>query len=118
LTFSTEAFDGLNALLRGRVVLLLEHRRRNALSDARVTGDCFRLKVCCHRRSLTSVLRRDRAVGFVELLRFGPRDVFAALFAVADARFDAGSRFPDALSCLTTLMLSPLIDSWGRYETT
>jgi hypothetical protein len=39
----------------------------------------------------------DRVLGFVELLRFGPRDVFAALFALADARFDVVVVFRRAL---------------------
>ena len=63
----------------------------------RVTGDCFRLARVLRRFAADFRVAPDRAVGFVELLRFGPRDVFAALFAVADARFDAVVVFRRAL---------------------
>ena len=54
----------------------------------RVTGDCFRAARVLRRFAADFRVALDRVVGFVELLRFGPRDVFVALFAPADVRFD------------------------------
>ena len=63
----------------------------------RVTGDCFRAARVLRRFAAGFRVAPDRAVDFVELLRLGPRDVFAALFALADARFDAVVVFRRAL---------------------
>jgi len=63
----------------------------------RVTGDCFPVARVLRRFAADFRVAPDRAVGFVELLRFGPRDVFAALFALADVRFDAVVVFRRAL---------------------
>ena len=63
----------------------------------RVTGDCFRAARVPRRFAADFRVAPDRAMGFVELLRFGPREVFAALFALVDARFDAVVVFRRAL---------------------
>jgi hypothetical protein len=55
----------------------------------RVTGDCFRAARVLRRFAADFRAALDRVEGFVELLRFGPRADLAALFAVAEARFDA-----------------------------
>jgi hypothetical protein len=54
----------------------------------RVTGDCFRALRVPRRFAADFRVAPDRAVAFVELLRFGPRADFAALLPLAEARFD------------------------------
>jgi hypothetical protein len=58
----------------------------------RVTGDCF-LADRVPARFAADFRVADRAVTFVELFRFGPRPVFAALLARVDGRFDAAVVF-------------------------
>ena len=63
----------------------------------RATGDCFRAARVLRRFAADFFVALDRAVGLLELFRLGPRDFFAALFALADARFDAVVVFRRAL---------------------
>jgi hypothetical protein len=58
----------------------------------RVTGDCF-LAARVPVRFAADFRVPDRALTFVELFRFGPVDVFAALLARVDERFDAAVVF-------------------------